>query len=224
MEISDKIREFLSSAGGRQAFFEHEIKGFLHGLGISVPNGVYVPAGEALPEEVERLRAPLAVKMVSPVSGSKSEAGGVRLGVRKGDELKSAVAELSRLANSQGALIEEMMPAGFEVIVGGALDAEFGPVVMFGMGGFFVELFQDVSFALAPVNGAQALRMINETKGGKVLRGFRGKPPLDVAGLTEIIIIVSQLMATGLFQEIDLNPVVVYPSGAVVLDAKMKRA
>ncbi len=223
MEISDKIREFLSSAGGRPAFFEHEIKGFLHDLGISVPKGVFIPAGEPVSEEVDRLNAPLVVKMVSAASGSKSEAGGVRLGVRKGDELKSAAEELSRLANSQGVLIEEMMPPGFEVIVGGTVDAEFGPVVMFGMGGFFVELFQDVSFALAPVTDAQARRMIDETKGGKVLRGFRGKPPLDTAGLTKIIIIVSELMATGLFQEIDLNPVVVYTSGAVVLDAKMKR-
>jgi succinyl-CoA synthetase beta subunit len=223
MEIRDKIREFISSIGERQTIFEYEVKGFLRDLGISVPKGVYVPAGEPLPAEIDRLSAPLAVKTVSTGGGSKSEVGGVRLGVSKGDQLKNAVAELSRLENAEGVLIEEMMPPGFEVIVGGTVDAEFGSIVMFGMGGFFVELFQDVSFALAPVTEAQAQWLINETKGAKVLRGFRGKPPLDVAALSDIIIIVSELMASGLFHEIDLNPVVIYPFAAIVLDAKMKR-
>jgi succinyl-CoA synthetase beta subunit len=224
MQIRDKIREFISSAGERRTLFEHEVKGFLRDLGISVPKGIYVPEGEPLPAEVDRLQAPLAVKTVFTGGGSRSEVGGVRLGISKGDQLKGTVAELSLLENAEGVLIEEMMPPGFEVIVGASVDAEFGPIVMFGMGGFFVELFHDVSFALAPVTEAQAQWMINETRGGKVLGGFRGKPPLDVAGLCKIIIIVSELMASGLLQEADLNPVVVYPFGAVVLDAKMKRA
>jgi succinyl-CoA synthetase beta subunit len=224
MDIKNKIREFILSLGERQTLFEHEIKGFLHALGISVPNGIYFPKGEPLPAEFDRLSLPLVVKTVSSGGGSKSEAGGVRLGISDVNQLKNAVDELNLLENAEGVLIEQMMPAGFEVIVGGAVDAEFGPIVMFGMGGFFVELFQDVSFALAPVTKIQAQWLINETKGSMVLRGFRGKPPFDIAGLSEIIVIVSELMESGLIHEIDLNPVVIYHSGAVVLDAKMKRA
>ncbi len=223
MEIRDKIRELILSIGDRQNLFEHEVKGFLHDLGISVPKGIYLPAGEPLPEKIDSLSAPLAVKTVSTGGGSKSEVGGVRLGVSKGDQLRDTINELSRLENAEGVLIEEMMPPGFEVIVGGTVDAEFGSIVMFGMGGFFVELFHDVSFALAPVTEDQAQWLINETKGARVLRGFRGKPPLDITALSEIVIIISELMASGLFHEIDLNPVVIYPSSAIVLDAKMKR-
>jgi acyl-CoA synthetase (NDP forming) len=116
-----------------------------------------------------------------------------------------------------------MAPPGFEVIVGGTIDITFGPIVMFGLGGLFVELFRDVSFALAPVDREQAMWLINETKGEKILKGFRGKPPLDTNAIADIIVTVSEVMATGLIRTIDLNPVVLYLSGAMVLDAKMSR-
>jgi hypothetical protein len=127
------------------------------------------------------------------------------------------------MEHAEGVLVEEMAPPGFEVIVGGTIDVTFGPVVMFGMGGFFVELFRDVSFALAPVSREQALWLVGETKGEKVLKGFRGKPSLDIDAIADIIVTVSEVMATGLIRAIDLNPVALYPSGALVLDAKMSR-
>jgi hypothetical protein len=116
-----------------------------------------------------------------------------------------------------------MARPGFEVIVGGTIDSTFGPVVMFGPGGLFVELFRDVAFALAPVDRQQAIWLMNETKGEKILNGFRGKPPLDINALADIIVSVSEVIATGHFRTIELNPVVLYPSGALVLDAKMRR-
>jgi acetyl-CoA synthetase (ADP-forming) len=133
------------------------------------------------------------------------------------------VTELSVIEHAEGVLVEEMAPPGFEVIVGGTIDVTFGPIVMFGLGGLFVELFRDVSFALAPVDREQAMWLISETKGEKILKGFRGKPPLDMNAIADIIVTVSEVMATGLIRTIDLNPVTLYPSGALVLDAKMSR-
>ena len=222
MTIRDKVQDFLQSQEDREVFREHEVKEFLRGFGINSPKGIFVPSGTGIPSTVS-LSYPLVAKVVSSRISSKSDVGGVRLGIGNGDELRRAVTELSRLENAEGVLVEEMARPGFEVIVGGTSDFTFGPIVMFGMGGFFVELFRDVSFALAPLTREQAMWLVGETKGGKVLKGFRGKPPLDIDAIADIIVTVSEVMATGLIRTIDLNPVALYPSGALVLDAKMSR-
>jgi acyl-CoA synthetase (NDP forming) len=92
---------------------------------------------------------------------------------------------------------------------------------MFGLGGIFVELFKDVSFGLAPLSMGDALKLVREVKGYRLLEGFRGRPPADIDALSAVIVKVSELMATGLIEEMDLNPVAVYSQGAMVLDAKM---
>ncbi|MGD0845470.1 MAG: acetate--CoA ligase family protein [Geobacteraceae bacterium] len=222
MTIRDKVQDFLQSQEDRELFREHEVKEFLRGFGINTPRGMFVPSGTAIPSPVS-LSYPLVAKVVSSGISSKSDVGGVRLGIGNGDELRSAVTELSLVENGEGVLVEEMARPGFEVIVGGTTDITFGPIVMFGLGGFFVELFRDVSFALAPVTREQAVWLVGETKGGKVLKGFRGKPPLDIDAIAGIIVTVSEVMATGLIRTIDLNPVALYLSGALVLDAKMSR-
>ena len=216
------VRDFLRSQGEREVFLEPEIKEFLRGFGFSTPRGIFIPAGGDLPSTIP-LSYPLVAKVVSTGIGSKSEVGGVRLAIEDMDELQKAVKEILRLESAEGVLVEEMAGPGFEVIVGGTTDITFGPVVMFGMGGFFVELFRDVAFVLAPASRDQALWLVGETKGERVLKGFRGNPPLDMDAVTDLIVTVSELMATGLIMSMELNPVVVYPSGALVLDAKMRR-
>jgi len=222
MAIRDKLNDFLQAQEERKVFREHEVKDLLREFGVNSPRGVFVPHGTGIPSTVN-LSYPLVAKLVSSGISSKSDVGGVRLGIGKGDELQRVVTELLRMENAEGVLVEEMARPGFEVIVGGTSDFTFGPIVMFGMGGFFVELFRDVSFALAPVTREQALWLVGETKGEKVLKGFRGKPPMDVDAVADIIVVVSEIMATGLIRAIDLNPVALYPSGALVLDAKMSR-
>ena len=222
MTIGNKVQDFLQSQEDRKIFREHEVKDFLRGFGINSPRGMFVPSGAALPSDVG-LSYPLVAKLVSSSISSKSDVGGVRLGIGNGDELQRAVTELSRMESVEGVLVEEMARPGFEMIVGGTSDFTFGPIVMFGLGGFFVELFRDVSFALAPVTREQALWLVGETRGEKVLKGFRGKPPMDIDAIADIIVTVSEIMATGLVRAIDLNPVALYPSGALVLDAKMSR-
>lgn len=222
MTSRGSIEEFLKSRPDRVVFDEHEVKELLRGLGVAAPKGMFVPCGTSIPS-VGGLSFPLVAKVVSSRISSKSDIGGVRLGIGDGDELGRAVAELALIDHAEGVLVEEMAPPGFEVIVGGIMDNTFGPVVMFGSGGLFVELFRDVSFALAPVDQGQAMWLMGETRGEKVLKGFRGKPPLDRSALADIIVTVSEVIATGRIRTIDLNPVALYPFGAVVLDAKMSR-
>ncbi len=222
MTVRDKIKEFLRSRADRDVFLEYEIKNLLRALEMAIPRGMFVPCGRGI-ESAAGLSFPLVAKVMSARIVSKSDVGGVRLGIGNGDDLRQVVSELSRIEQAEGVLVEEMARPGFEVIVSGISDHTFGPIVMFGSGGFFVELFRDVAFALAPVDREQAMWLMSETRGEKILKGFRGKPPLDMNALADLIVTVSEVIATGLVRTIELNPVVLYPSGALVLDAKMRR-
>jgi len=219
---TEKLRRFLAAHGNSQTFLEQEVKGLLRELGIAVPSGVFIPAGEPVPLLLS-LSFPLAAKAAVPGVASKSDIGGVRLGIRDAAELSVAVAELEKIPVAAGVLVEEMARPGMEVIVGGAVDPQFGPIVMFGLGGLFVELFRDVAFAMAPLDRRAARRLVESTKGAVVLRGYRGKPPVDMESLLSVVVAVSELIGSGFIEEIDLNPVELYPDGALVVDAKMKR-
>ena len=215
------ISELIKKAGGRRTFLEHELKGFLKKLGFSVPKGIFFRIGEALPQNL-RLKYPLVAKVSSGKISAKSELHGVKPGLRDERELWNAVKELMTIEMAEGLLVEEMAPPGVEVIVGGVLDRQFGPVMMFGLGGILAELFKDVSFGLAPLNTDDADWMIREIKAHRLLEGYRGSLPVDKDALREILIGVSEIIASGSVEEIDLNPVALYPEGALVLDAKMK--
>ena len=128
------------------------------------------------------------------------------------------------LESAEGVLVEEMAPPGVEVIVGGVLDEQFGPVVMFGSGGVLVELFKDVAFALAPATREDAHWLIRQVRGYRLLKGYRGSPAVDIDSLLEVIVKVSEAISSGLLKEMDLNPVSLYPEGAMALDAKMLMA
>ncbi|ABQ27068.1 Acyl-CoA synthetase (NDP forming)-like protein [Geotalea uraniireducens Rf4] len=219
---TEKLRRFLAAHGNSQTFLEQEVKGLLRELGIAVPSGVFIPAGEPVPSP-HSLLFPLVAKAALPGVASKNDIGGVRLGIRDAAELSVAVAELEKIPVAAGVLVEEMARPGVEVIVGGAVDPQFGPIVMFGLGGLFVELFRDVAFAMAPLDRRAARRLVEATKGAVVLRGYRGKPPVDMESLLSVVVAVSELIGSGFIEEIDLNPVELYPDGALVVDAKMKR-
>jgi acyl-CoA synthetase (NDP forming) len=219
-DIRMVVAGFVEKNRGRKVFLEHEVKGLLREIGLPVPNGIFVGRDGVLPDSLQ-LGYPLVAKVSSQKIVSKSDLHGVRTGVRDDQTLRTAVAELMRIRDAEGVLVEEMAPQGLEVIVGGVVDAQFGPVVMFGLGGVFVELFKDVSFGLAPLTREESLRIVKAVKGYRLLEGYRGRPPADIGALADIIVSVSKLMATGNLEEIDLNPVALYPDGAMVLDAKM---
>ncbi len=218
------LRAFFEKNNGKRIFPEHEVKGLLKSIGLSVPMGVFVPKGEqlsALSNQLSALAYPMAAKVSSSKITSKTDTKGIRLGIKNEDELKNAVNELSGIENAEGVLVEEMAPEGLEVIVGGIIDKQFGPVVMFGLGGVFVELYKDIAFALAPMKEKDALWLIQQIKGYKLIEGFRGKPAVDKNALIKVILAVSEIISSGNVEEIDLNPVSLYPKGAIVLDAKM---
>lgn len=216
---------YIENKEGRDSLLEHEIKAVLREKGFSVPDGFYADRGSSLSEIVEKaslLTYPLVAKVTSVRIASKTDVGGIRLGIKDSEDLKRAVSELLNIEGSEGVLIEEMVPEGLEVIVGGVLDDQFGPIVMFGLGGIFVEIFKDVAFGLAPLNKEGALCLMHQIKAYPLLKGYRGQPHVDIDTLSNLMVSVSEMIASGNIKEIDLNPVILYPKGAVVVDAKMK--
>lgn len=221
----DMLKEFIEKDRDRKTFLEHEVKGLFKNMGFSVPDGIFIPKDTELSIfnlQLSALSYPLVAKVSSSKIISKSDVKGIRLGIKNEDELNNAVSELMHIEHAEGVLVEEMAPQGLEVVVGGVIDRQFGPIVMFGLGGVFVELFKDVAFGLAPLKKDDALWLIRQIKGYKLLEGYRGNPPVDFDALINIIVSVSEMMATNLIKEIDLNPVALYPKGAMILDAKME--
>ncbi|MEM3448964.1 MAG: acetate--CoA ligase family protein [Nitrososphaerota archaeon] len=180
--------------------------------------------------KAQEIGFPLVIKIVSPDVIHKSDVGGVIVGVKEKRSLKKAYYQILRNVKSnipnariQGVLIQPFFHGGLEVIVGGLLDSQFGPAVMFGLGGIFVELLKDVTFRVAPFGMEEAKRMIKEVKGFSLLQGYRGKDPLDVEGLVFFLSKVSQFMYENpRVIELDLNPVFLFPWGLVISDARMK--
>jgi succinyl-CoA synthetase beta subunit len=220
MDRRDALRSFLASYPGTRVIPEHALKQFLRESGLPAPLGLYLPVGAPFPD-FSRLSYPLVAKVFSSKIRSKSDVGGIRLGLKDAAAAATAVYDLMGIELVEGVILEEQAPTGSEVIVGGIVDPQFGPVIMFGLGGIFVELFHDVAFALAPLNRDDAFRLMERTMGYRLLTGYRGAPRCDLETLADILVTVSELMATCLLEEIDLNPVAVYPDGAMILDAKM---
>jgi acetate---CoA ligase (ADP-forming) subunit beta len=217
----ERLRSLRSASRGRETCLEHQAKGMLREVGMQVPAGRFIALGNSIPKKLG-LNFPLVAKVVIPGLAGKSDIGGIRLNLREGEGLSQAVVELTAIPGAVGVLVEEMAPPGVEVIVGGSCDPQFGPIVMFGLGGILVELYHDVAFGLAPLTNEEALRLVRQPKGARILNEFRGRPPIDLSALTQVMVTVSELMATGLVEEIDLNPVALYPTGALVLDAKLQ--
>jgi len=174
---------------------------------------------------------PLAAKLVSSDASHKSDADGVKLSINDYDELSDMIAEMKISLESylpgadfSGVYVHEMATAGAEFFVGARRDPVFGPIVMTGMGGIFVELYRDVAICLAPVTIHEAWDMVQSLKSYPLFQGFRGKPPLDAQSLVDVIMRVSELV-TGVnaIHEIDLNPVFVYDEGkgSTVVDCRI---
>ena len=171
---------------------------------------------------------PVALKIVSPDIVHKTEAGGVQLALSNTREVRQAYRTITANAwNYQsdaqitGVQVQQMVTGGSEVIVGMIRDPAFGPVVMFGLGGVFVETLQDTTFRLAPTTPTEALRMLDDVRGAAILRGVRGLPAADREALAALIVNVSQLAADfPEISEIDLNPVMASANGAIAVDAR----
>jgi acetyltransferase len=172
---------------------------------------------------------PVALKVSSPDIVHKSDAGGVQLNLDTPEAVEKAYGELlARVKNScpqakiDGVLVNKMAPAGQEVIIGMNRDPQFGPIMLFGLGGVLVEIFRDVVLWHPPLSREDALEMIQQIKGYPVLAGYRGQPPVDIKALADCLLAVAQLAEENpKIVEIDLNPVFAYPQGALVADARI---
>lgn len=185
-----------------------------------VEYGIAVNIEEAF-VKAKNLGYPVAVKVVSRKIIHKTDVKGVKLNITNGLELKRVFKEI----NGDECLIQKMAPEGLEVIVGGRKDREFGPVVLFGLGGIFVEVLQDVVLRVAPVDEDEAENMIGEIKGSLLLKGFRGQAPRDVGSLNRCIVNVSRLLVENPeIQNLDINPLIVMSEGlgSLVVDAKIE--
>lgn len=175
-------------------------------------------------ELAARLGYPLAVKVLSPHISHKSDVGGVATNVADPEALARAVDKMLALPGSRKGVLLQKMAAGQQVILGGRRDPTFGPVVMFGLGGIYAELFADVSFRLAPITRAEARAMVDETRAGRMLRGLRGQPPADVEAVVDCLLRLSRLMCDAPhIAEVDINPLMVAEHAAQVVDARVER-
>ncbi len=208
---------------------EPEALDFLSENGIAVMPYVLARTREEAQRTAMEMNSPVVLKIVSPQVIHKSDVGGVRIDLQGNeavgqgyDQLVNNVKRAAVAADIHGVLVVPMAKPGTELIIGMVRDAQFGPTIMFGMGGVFVELFKDVSFRVAPFDKDVALDMIRETKGYGVLQGMRGEKQKDIASLVELLVQVSQVAARyPQIKEIDLNPVRVYEKGYSILDVRI---
>jgi len=220
------VKEALSV--GRKVLVEPEAKELLKLASFNVPRSKAVKDVSGAIEAAREIGFPVAMKLISPDILHKSDAGGVFLNVMDEKEVEEkwsmmilSVADDHPAASIEGFLIEEMVPPGAEVIVGAVMDPQFGPAVMFGIGGVTVELMKDVSFRLAPVTKEEAFEMMAEVKGFPVLTGYRGQTVKDLDAIAQALMKLGEIVGrVGGIKELEINPLIVHERGAVVSDAR----
>ncbi|MDF1556716.1 MAG: acetate--CoA ligase family protein [ANME-2 cluster archaeon] len=185
-------------------------------------------AAEAV-EAAKALGYPVVMKILSPNISHKSDVGGVVLDLGSDREVDEAYHVMMERVTSQvpgasiqGVMLQKMARSGLEVIIGAKKDPQFGHVIMFGLGGIFVEICKDVSFRVTPVNREMAQQMILEIKGSPILGGARGRTAVDIEAMIDVITGLSRLLEKHPeIVELDINPLVVYPKEAIAVDARM---
>lgn len=215
---------------GRAALDEASGKALLAAFGIRTPRSTVVSDAEAGGRAAETLQGPFVVKVISADILHKSDAGGVALHLADAAAVEAAIREMAAkpaisAAVVEGWLVEEMIPPGREMVIGGLDDPEFGPMLMVGLGGIFVELLQDVSFRICPISRNDACAMLDELKGVALLRGARGEASVDEDALVDAMLALGGedgilMRFAGQIAEADLNPIIVSAQGAVAVDAR----
>ncbi len=225
------IAEVIDSARsqGRTVLTEIESKQILAEAGIPVASAQLAKTADEAAQLAEKAGFPAVLKIVSPEITHKSDIGGVKVGLASTDEVRTAFDEIVAAARKaepkariDGVAVQKMAAAGTEVIVGMSKDPQFGPVLMFGLGGIFVEVLKDVAFRIVPLEARDARQMVREIKGFAVLEGVRGQPPADLAALEGLILKLSEFVeAHPEIEELDLNPVFAYADGVIAVDARI---
>jgi hypothetical protein len=214
-------------ASGRVQLGMVDLAPALTASGIAVAAPVIGKTPEDAGAAAERVGFPVALKIVSPDISHKTEVGGVRLGLTSADDVVQAARAMHERAARErphavieGFAVQPMVPAGKELLLGGVRDPQFGPLVMVGFGGVYVEVLRDTAVRLAPVDPHEALEMLDGLRLAPLLRGVRGEASVDLATLAATIARFSALTLAPGIEELELNPVVASPAGVVAVDAR----
>ena len=221
--ISDALKN------GRTVLTEVESKKLISEAGIPVIETRLAKTKAEAVSIAKKTGFPVALKVVSPDIIHKSDSGGVKLGLenaaqvgRAYSEILSAARQASRKARIDGVSVQKMAKPGVEVIMGMSKDEQFGPVLMFGLGGVFVEVLKDVAFRIVPLVRRDASQMIREIKGYPLLEGYRGQEPANITILEDMLLKLSDFIdKTPEIKELDLNPIIAYSDSAVAVDARV---
>ena len=224
LSIFDQVKK-----EGRSVLTEFESKRILKQVGISVVETKLAKTQKEAVSLSQKIGFPVVLKIASPDVIHKSDSGGVKLSLNNAAEVKKAYDEILKKVKRQypkaavhGVSVQKMVRPGTEVIIGTSQDPQFGPVIMFGLGGIFVELLKDVSFRVIPVKRKDAQEMIEEIKGYPLLQGYRGKEPASLTALVEIILKISKFVEqNSQIKELELNPVFAYRNKAIAVDARI---
>ena len=214
---------------GRSALLEAEAKQLLRLHGAAVTSDALATTEDAAAGAAAAMGGKVVLKISSPDILHKSDAKGVQLNLSGKDQVKKAFREIIRNANAykadariEGVLISPMVGKGIEVIIGTKIDDQFGPVIMYGLGGVMVEILKDVSFRVLPISRRSAQRMIAETKSHPILDGARGDKPYDKKALINLLLVCSEIIeAYPQIHEMDLNPVIIHHEGLSIVDARI---
>ncbi|MGE4554136.1 MAG: acetate--CoA ligase family protein, partial [Desulfovibrionaceae bacterium] len=228
----DAARAVLAAAEarGRVEVVEFEAQRVLAAYGLPTPKTVLARSTDEAVLAAESIGYPVVLKIASPDISHKSDVGGVKVGLRDGDAVARAFWDVTSRAGKMrpeafvvGCLVQEMAaPGAKEVIIGFKRDEQFGPLVMFGLGGVYVEVLKDIAFRLAPMNRRDAFAIVRDIKSYMLLKGVRGEQPVNFEALEDIVLSMSQLaMDLPQVVEAEFNPVLVGPERALVADVRM---
>ncbi len=197
----------------------------LEKYGVKTIKGGTVKAKEEASELAKKIGYPVVLKIVSPQISHKSDKGCVRVGINNEKSLSVAYDEIIKNAGDarvDGVLVQKMASKGTELIIGGKRDPQFGPLVLFGLGGVFVEVLRDVSIRVCPITAEDSREMVHEIKTYPLLAGVRGTMPSDISAIEKLLVSVSKLMQNEeKIKELDLNPVIVHEKGYNVVDVRV---
>jgi len=226
-----RVQEIIEKAleEGRHSLLEPEAKVACVEYGIPTPSFRSVNSADDALASAEEFGYPVVLKIISPDILHKTDIGGVKLNLTSKDAVKSAYQSIVQTvkvrmpsARLTGVLVQKMAPDSTQVIVGSTRDPQFGPTILFGLGGVFVEILKDVAFRITPLEERDAHDMIREIRGYPILMGYRGSPPVDQNAIANVILCASRLVTENLqIEQMDLNPTIAYEHGAMVVDARI---
>ncbi len=207
---------------GRSALSEYDSKQVLAQYGVPCTRETMVTTFPELDSAIEKIGFPLVLKGCAPTIAHKTEKNLIRVDIRNRDEAIAAFGEITKemTGSDGGVLVQEMIKGARELVVGLTRDAQFGPCVMFGLGGIFTEVLEDISFRVAPLTKKDAMEMMHDIKGHKILGAIRGMAPADMEMLADILIRVGRIgLENKAVKEIDINPVILSKGKPIAVDA-----